>query len=137
MCPDVFTFGFARVTGLDSTTRPRNCEREIVLHATACHWVVRLGPPQPLGMQAPHSFETSASLTQRHSVTSHSHKLWQCVAPHFRAFASLYSNQPRTVQAVATDCYMNTTACNSNTTNSGQLVLTALQNESLFAVTFK
>ena len=41
------------------------------------------------------------------------------------------------VQTVATDCDMNTIACNSHTTNSSQLALTALQNESLLAATFK
>ena len=97
MCPDMFAFRFAHVTGLDSAIRPRNCEREIALRASPCNWAVLLGPPQPLGMQAPHSFETSATLTQRHSVTSHSHKLWQHVAPYFRTVASLYLYQPQTV----------------------------------------
>jgi hypothetical protein len=73
MCPDMFTFRFAHVTGLGSAKRTGHCEREIVLHATPCHWAVLLGPPQPLGMQAPHSFETSATLTQRDVTQSWLH----------------------------------------------------------------
>jgi hypothetical protein len=52
--------------------------------------------------------------TQR-DVTSHN--LWKCVAPHFCAVASsFFLSAADCVQAVATDCDMNTMACNSLTT---------------------
>jgi hypothetical protein len=95
MCPDMFTFRSAHVTGLDSATRPRNCEGKIVLHATSCHWAVLLGLPQPLRMQAPHSFETSATLTQRDVTQSQSVVVRGSTFSRSSQFIFFY--QPRTV----------------------------------------
>ena len=108
--------------GLDAATRPRNCEREIVLYATPCHWVVLLGLPQPLGMQAPHSFETSTTLTQRHRVTSQPQTVAARGSTFSRSRQFIFLSAADCVQAVATHCHMNTMACNSHTTNSGRSV---------------
>jgi len=128
----MFTFRFAHVTGLDSATKLRNCEREIVLHATPCHWAVFLGPPQPLRMQAPHSFETPATLTQRHSVTSHS--AWR----HIFTQSPVYIFISRGLCSGSRQTVTRTPWCVIHTELTEESVDPyCIKNESLFAVTFK